>query len=330
MKRIGARRVGFLRIVLCAVAAAGVVVTGPAAAHAAPNPSKIEDQIDEQWNKLEPVIEEYNDVHSKLKELKKQQKELAATLAPLQKKVDAAMVQVRGLAVDAYIQGPPSAMNAMLVTGSPTGLVDKLTLLDQIASRQEASITEVAKLRDKYAADKADVDKMAAEIAVRDKDLSAKKTTIEAKVEELQDLRIEAYGSATVSKSGLKIGPCPVDYTNDRGGRAAQKACDLIGKPYVFGAEGPSSYDCSGLTKEAWGSVGVSLYHYTKTQWSTTKSVSRSELQPGDLIFYGSDLHHVSIYVGGGMMVHAPHTGDYVRMAKIESPGSIAGYRRPA
>ena len=114
-----------------------------------------------------------------------------------------------------------------------------------------------------------------------------------------------------------------------RGGRAAQKACDLIGKPYVFGSEGPDTYDCSGLTKAAWASVGVYLDHYTKDQWNEGKPVSRAELKPGDLVFYfPGSLHHVAIYIGDGWVVHAPHTGDHVRMATINR-GPIAGYRRP-
>ena len=318
-----------MRGLVCAMAAAGIVLTGPAVAHAEPTPASVEKQIDTQWNKLEPVIEEYNSVHTKLKKLRKQQTSLAKTLTPLQVKVDVAMAQVRGLAIDAYMQGPPNAFNAMLMSGTPTGLTEKLSLLDQLAQNQTASIANVAKLRDKYAADKAKVDQLATEIAARDKDLASKKKGIEKEIDDLQKLRIEAYGTANVDDGPLRTGPCPVTYTNDKGGRAAQKACDLIGKPYVFGSNGPNSYDCSGLTQKAWASVGVSLEHYTKDQWGSTRSVSRSELKPGDLVFYYSDIHHVALYIGGGMVVHAPHTGDHVRMATIDR-GPIAGYRRPA
>ncbi|WP_433795607.1 NlpC/P60 family protein [Actinoplanes sp. CA-252034] len=329
MKRIGARRAGLMRTLLCAVAATGILVTGPTVAHAEPTPAQIEKQIDEEWNQLEPVIEDYNGTHTKLVKLRKQQTELAKTLAPLQKQVDAAMVEVRGLAVDAYMQGSPSLVNAMVLTGSPTGMVDKLTLLDQLAVNRKASIVEVARLRDKYAADKAKVDQLEAEIAVRDTDLGTKKVAIEKEITKLQKLRITAYGKANADDGELRTGPCPVDYTNDKGGRAAQRACDLIGKPYVFGSDGPNSYDCSGLTQAAWASVGVHLEHYTKDQWGSTKAVSRSDLKPGDLVFYYSDVHHVSIYIGGGKVVHAPSTGDHVRMATIDR-GPIAGYRRPA
>ncbi|WP_203798207.1 C40 family peptidase [Actinoplanes couchii] len=315
-------------LLVAVVVTVGIVVTGPTAAFATPSPGQVEDQIDEAWNKLEPVIEDWNGNRTKLTKLRKQQKSLAQTLAPLQKQVDAAMVEVRGLATDAYIQGPPSVANAIL-TGDPDGLADKLTLLDQLTSNRKASIEEVSKLRDKYAADKTSVDKMESEIAVRDTDLSGKKVAIEKEIKKLQKLRITAYGDSDASDGPLRTGPCPVDYTNDKGGRAAQKACDLIGLPYVFGSNGPNSYDCSGLTQEAWGSVGVHLEHYTKDQWTSGKSVSASELKPGDLVFYWSDVHHVAIYIGGGMVVHAPHTGDHVRMATIDR-GPIAGYRRPA
>jgi len=214
------------------------------------------------------------------------------------------------------------------MSGSPTGLTEKLVYVDQLARHQEDEIAGVAKLRDKYAADKLQLDQLTAAIAMRDADLAQQKAAIQKKIDALQKLRIKAYGVANPYDGPLRLGPCPVTYTNDRGGRAAQKACSLIGKPYVFGADGPNAYDCSGLTKAAWASVGVYLDHYTKDQWNEGVPVSRADLQPGDLVFYYSDLHHMAIYIGGGMVVHAPHTGDYVRMALMDR-APIAGFRRP-
>jgi cell wall-associated NlpC family hydrolase len=98
----------------------------------------------------------------------------------------------------------------------------------------------------------------------------------------------------------------------------------------AFGSPTHREYDCSGLTLVAWGSVGVTLGHFTGWQWNEGTPVSRGNLRPGDLVFWFSDLHHMGIYVGGGWTVHAPHTGDVVRMTKIDSPGlPIAGFRRP-
>jgi len=93
-----------------------------------------------------------------------------------------------------------------------------------------------------------------------------------------------------------------------------------IGKPYLWGAEGPDSFDCSGLTMRAWQQAGVNLSHYTGAQWGETTRVPISELQPGDLVFYGSSgesSHHVGLYIGGDQMIEAPHAGADVRYASI-------------
>jgi cell wall-associated NlpC family hydrolase len=93
-----------------------------------------------------------------------------------------------------------------------------------------------------------------------------------------------------------------------------------IGKPYQWGAEGPNSFDCSGLTMMAWRQAGVYLSHYTGAQWGETSRVAISDLRPGDLIFYGTDgptSHHMGLYIGGGRMIEAPYTGAYVREASI-------------
>jgi cell wall-associated NlpC family hydrolase len=328
VKRIAARRATILRGLLGVVAAVGVLLV-PTAAHATPSPSTIEKQIDEQWDKLESIIEQYNDVHNQLIKNRAQLKKINDRLEPLQLEVDLAMSHVGGMAADAYKQGSPGAVEAMVVSGSPTGLTEKLTFLDQIARHQRQQVAGAAKLRDKYAQDKAALVTLTDAVAVRDKDLGTRKKEIQKKVDALQKMRIKAYGSAGANDGPLRTGPCPVSYTNDKGGRAAQKACDLIGKPYIFGSEGPGGYDCSGLTKVAWASVGVHLEHFTGDQIHEGRAVSRSELQPGDLIFYGSPVHHVGIYVGGGIMVHAPHTGDHVRMAPIDRSGAITGMRRP-
>ena len=328
MKRVEAHRAAILRSIACAVVAVGILLA-PGVAHATPSPSSIEKQIDEQWNKLEPVIEQYNDVHNQLLKNQAQLKRIDKRLAPLELQVDLAMAQVGTMAGQAYMQGSPSALKAMIVSGSPTGLTEKLTLLDQLSRHQRESVSGAAELRDQLAGDKADLNTLTQQVAARDKALAKQKKDIQKKVDELQKLRIRAYGAGGGSDGAFRTGPCPVKYADDKGGRAAQKACDLIGKPYIFGAEGPGGYDCSGLTKVAWAAVGVHLEHFTGDQIGAGRAVSRSELRPGDLIFYGSPVHHVGLYIGGNTMVHAPHTGDHVRMASIDRSGAITGMRRP-
>jgi cell wall-associated NlpC family hydrolase len=104
-------------------------------------------------------------------------------------------------------------------------------------------------------------------------------------------------------------------------GKAAQIAVQVaqaqLGKPYVWGAAGPDSFDCSGLTMFAYAQAGISLPHYTGAQWNQGRHVSQSELQPGDLIFFGQDLGHVGMYLGNGNFIHAPHTGDVVKISAL-------------
>jgi cell wall-associated NlpC family hydrolase len=104
-----------------------------------------------------------------------------------------------------------------------------------------------------------------------------------------------------------------------RGGAATAVATALaqVGKPYVWGAAGPDSFDCSGLTMFAWAAAGVSLPHFSGAQYASTTHISLSELQPGDLVFYESPDQHVAMYIGGGQIVHAPHTGDVVRVQSL-------------
>jgi cell wall-associated NlpC family hydrolase len=86
-----------------------------------------------------------------------------------------------------------------------------------------------------------------------------------------------------------------------------------LGEPYVWGAAGPSAWDCSGLTMQAWAAGGVSLPHYSAAQYDVSTPISASELRPGDLVFWGSSgpssIHHVALYLGDGLIIHAPRTG---------------------
>jgi cell wall-associated NlpC family hydrolase len=99
--------------------------------------------------------------------------------------------------------------------------------------------------------------------------------------------------------------------------KAIEEAKRQLGKPYEWGGSGPDTFDCSGLTAWAWRAGGKTLSHYTGAQWSETARVDVSQLQPGDLVFFGSDLHHVGLYVGNGQMIEAPQTGSVVRYASI-------------
>ncbi|WP_282694421.1 C40 family peptidase [Streptomyces sp. CC208A] len=110
----------------------------------------------------------------------------------------------------------------------------------------------------------------------------------------------------------------PVTAPTSRASAAISFARAQLGKPYVWGATGPSAYDCSGLTQAAWRAAGVSLPRTTYTQINAGRRVSRAELAPGDLVFFYSGISHVGLYIGGGQMIHAPRPGAPVRIAPID------------
>lgn len=132
-------------------------------------------------------------------------------------------------------------MQVLLGGGTPTDTLDQLTVVNAIARNERAQIQNVATARDKLAGDKKTLDDLIAQQTAQDKDLAEKKTQIEGKLGELQKLRQQVYGSSGAT-GVLKPVACPVEYLGGAGGTAAKKACELIGKPYIWGAAGPKGY----------------------------------------------------------------------------------------
>ncbi|MFG3422098.1 NlpC/P60 family protein [Micromonospora sp. NPDC048063] len=309
------------------MAAFAVVLTGGAtAAHAEPTVAEIERQIDEDWNKLEPIIERHNATRQDLAAKRRQADALAKQIEPLERQVEQAMEEVSALAVRAYKGENVSAVNALLGSRSPDQMVGQLELLDRFAQHQQQDVRQVAELRDRLAEKKAPLDEMVVQLGRTEAQLAAKKKQINAEIDRLQKRRLRIYGSG--GGGSLRPAPCPASYPGGGAGTAVKFACAQIGKPYVWGAEGPNAYDCSGLMLAAWAKAGVSLPHNAAQQRRVTATVTRGELRPGDLVFYYSDLHHVGMYVGGGWVVHASRAGVPVKMKKVDD-GPIHSYGRP-
>lgn len=138
----------------------------------------------------------------------------------------------------------------------------------------------------------------------------------------LEGAGFSAAMSSAVSGASLQ-GFTATSVTAGRGQQAVDLAKTFMGVPYVWGGEGPKGFDCSGLVKYVYGKLGVDLPHYTVTQAQKGTPVDRGDLQPGDVIFFCKNketgfLHHVGIYVGDNSFIHAPQTGDVVKVSKLE------------
>jgi len=309
------------------VAAVATGLVPAASAHATPTPEEVEKQLDDAWNKLEPVIEQYNAVNAQLKANQSKSSDLAKNLEPLQAQVDLAMDRVGLYSAQAYKSGKASALNAILNSDSPEQITDQFAFLEQLAKNQNRQISDVATVRDKYVADKKAADELVTQEQKQVADLAAKKKEIEAQIADLNKVRAQYVAKTTAT--GLKPTNCPVESGSGAGAKAISVACAQIGDHYIWDYDGPRSFDCSGLTMYAWNAAGVGLPHNAASQKRSVRLISRSELRPGDLVFYFSDVHHVAIYAGGGWVVHAPHAGDHVRMAKMDVVGTINSFGRP-
>ena len=149
---------------------------------------------------------------------------------------------------------------------------------------------------------------------------------------------VKVAGTAPFQKAnGVTVSPTlpyPAGYTPLRAEVAVDQRAVALGTPYVWDAAGPSAFDCSGLTMWAWSHAGVPLNHYTGDQVNEGARVAPNQLLPGDLVLFGSDLHHVGMYLGEGYMIDAPDTGEWSRSSAspttVTSRSPSAPERLPA
>ncbi|MEU8541763.1 NlpC/P60 family protein [Streptomyces sp. NPDC048717] len=206
-------------------------------------------------------------------------------------------------------------------------LAEARTLLDRLTAEEKARLAELERRKEAEARRKAE-EQAKAEAAAKAKAEAARK----------EQKKEEAAKASDPSPSTSPSAPSPSTPPPSTGGgssyeaKAAQVlsfARSQIGKPYVWGATGPSSYDCSGLTQAAWRAAGVKLPRTTWDQVKVGTRVATADLKPGDLVFFYDDISHVGIYIGGGKMIHAPKPGAYVREESIYYM-PIYGSVRPA
>jgi len=247
-------------------------------------------------------------------------------------------------AAAAYMRGPGVDLSALLESRNPSDTLDRVQVLDLLA-RQDGDLMDTLRVAgDTYQQRKQALEASQREQAKALANLEAKKRQAEQTVDRTKALLAQVKasdrarllaaanngGGSGSGGSGAPAPPSSFPKVAASGGaaKAVAYAKAQVGKPYVYGASGPSSFDCSGLTMMAWAQAGVSLPHSSSAQYGATRHISSSQLQPGDLVFYYSPISHVAIYVGGGMQVAATHTGDYVRLQALHS--GITGYGRPA
>jgi cell wall-associated NlpC family hydrolase len=214
---------------------------------------------------------------------------------------------------------------------------DAQTLVDQVAAQQADLNTQIADYKAAYdrlsAEEKARAEAEAAAAArAAAADAAARASQAASRAERAQSSSAGSSSAGSSSSSSAAAAPAaPAAAAPAAGGAAAtavRTALAQQGKPYVWAAAGPSSFDCSGLVQYAYAAAGISLPHSSSAQARMGTAVTRAQLQPGDLIAFYSPVSHIGIYIGNGQMVHAPTSGDVVKVASIDVMGSITAMRR--
>jgi cell wall-associated NlpC family hydrolase len=302
----------------------------PGQAHAEPSGSDLETKIEDASRRLETVVEQYDGLREDLKATKSKFAVLAKTVAPLEREVNAHRDRVGVLAATAYRTGGIGVATALLGARSGSEVTDQLLFLYQLAHYQQGEIAGLRAVEQRYDTARHSLEALAATQSGQERQLAAKKTMIEAEITQLEQMRDHASEAnltgAAADRAANQYGYVPQQVPG-AAGDVVKFAYAQIGKPYRWAAEGPNAYDCSGLVTAAYRKAGVQLPHNSRQQWRSVTPISRSQLRPGDVVFYYPDVHHVGIYMGNGMMVHAPTYGEPVRMDRIDQQ-PIYGFGR--
>ena len=336
-----------LVVAVASLAAAAAPAAGDPIASKRAEARRVMDDIHRFDAKLGAMIERFNAANAELDAVREEVKLNTERLARAKRNLRAGQGQLAEIIIASY-KGDTAddAANYILASGSFSDLVNRL----EIVQRTEASRTQVvdsirsskeeierrqAELRTAEQKAKELVDRRAAEkrevlatLEQRKRLLNSVNAEVERLIAERERRQEQAAAAAAAAaqaaesssepgsggSGGGVVAPPPA---GPLGSQAVAIAMRYLGVPYVWGGASPSGFDCSGLTMYAYAQVGISLPHYTGSQWNAGPHVPRDQLQPGDLVFFTPSLGHMGMYVGGGSFIHAPHTGDVVKISSL-------------
>ena len=325
----------FSRALSLAIASALSITTialVPSTGSADPNVSieEVQQRVDDLYHQGEEATERAHDISLQVQDARRSLVRLRADIRQQEREFEGLRETLAHAAADMYASGGIDPSMQMMLASNPDDFLLQAQSLDQVLRSQDADLRraevaqlqlaqdnaradqELAELRDLQAQAKKERDAANAKLAQAEQLLSRLKAEERERLAAIQERR--AAQAADASRSGSAVpatqsAPTSTSAGSGRGSSAVAFASAQVGKPYVYGASGPSAYDCSGLTSAAWAQAGVSLPHSAAAQYGVTSRVDAGSLQPGDLVFFYSGISHVGIYVGGGMMVHASNPG---------------------
>ncbi|MBV2355577.1 C40 family peptidase [Streptomyces sp. J2-1] len=302
---------------LCALSAAAAAL-GAVPADAAPGGGRAE--VDRLYAEAESATQDYDRADERAGVLRREIRQDQDRIARQQQRVNDLRESLGSLAGAEYRSGGVDPAVALFFSAHPDDYLDRATALDRVGQRQAGRLRELRSALRGLAQDRAEAEDRLTDLERSRKQVAAHKRTVEGKLARAQRLLAalpaaerDAWGRA--SRSGRDALPAPSgDGAPDaRAAAAVAAARTALGRPYVWGANGPTGFDCSGLMQWSYAHAGVQLPRTSQEQRSAGRRVPLSEARPGDLVVYRSDASHVGMYVGHGQVIHAPYPGAPVR-----------------
>ncbi|MFH8367320.1 NlpC/P60 family protein [Streptomyces sp. NPDC018031] len=323
--------------VLTATAAAAVALSAQSA-NADPKPTKedVKAQVDKLYEEAEQATEKYNGAKSRQEKLEKEVGDLQDKVARGQADLNKLRDGLGSMATAQYRSGGIDPSVQLLLSSDPDEYLDKASALDQVTSKQAGALKKIGEQTRTLEQQRAEATTKLKDLASTRKALGEKKSEIQGKLAKAQQLlnTLTAKERAALAEKEERANRSNerVDLGSDvpesqRAAAALAAAKTKIGAPYVWGATGPSSFDCSGLTSWAYGQASVQLDRTSQQQANNGTRIGQSQLKPGDLVFFYSDLHHVGLYAGNGQILHAPKPGANVRYESINNMPFMFGVR---
>ncbi len=312
------------------------------AADAAQTLAQVQARVRQLEEEATTAAEGAQEAKVKLASLNGQLQGIQAKAAVQSQSVNALSKSLNAIAVEQFKTGGLSQSLELLFSADPALYLSAAGSLEAITRKKSVELRKFQAAKQRLTATSLTVSDKLALVTATQKKLAAQSARATAKLAEAESLLAklkkedrerlarlaqeeedadQASSLAAAKKAGAVSG---------RAGKALQFALKQIGDKYVFGADGMTYWDCSGLTMRAFQTAGVSLPHSSRAQFNYGKSVKRSNLAPGDLVFFGRPISHVGIYLGGGKMVHAPRSGSRVKVASASNLGRkpFVGARR--
>ncbi|WP_035844541.1 C40 family peptidase [Kitasatospora azatica] len=330
-----------VRVAVLTTAAAGSVLLGSAGgaqAEPAPTVASVKEQVDRLNEQAEASTEKYDGLKARQQQLQADAGRLQDRVAAGQDRMNRLRTQLGAVAAAEYRNGGIDPSVQLILSSDPESYLQQAAAQHQATDTTAALLKEVQGEQRRMDQDRKEATATLAELDTSGTAMASEKKDIQDKLAQAQALlnKLSAADRARVNGQdaaarATRSADRP-SYQGPATGRAADAvrfAYAQLGKPYVWGSSGPGSYDCSGLTGAAWAAAGVALPRVSQDQWNAGQHVARADLQPGDLVFFYGDLHHVGIYIGNGQMIHAPRTGENVMILALDNMPSYMGAVRP-